>query len=187
MSNRRTGKIARLPYEVRTRVNEMIRDGFTYADIIGWLIAEGHCQARDVNDQNLSNWKEGGFRDWLGEQQRLDDMRLRQEFAMEIVQANEGSKIHEAALQVAANQVYEVLMDYDLEQLKVKLEGDPENYSRLVSALARLSKGGLEFEKYRDQVRQRKDAIAKELEGAKTKGGLAPETIQNIERELKLL
>jgi len=41
--------------------------------------------------------------------------------------------------------------------------------------------------KYRDQVAASKAAIEKELGRAKRKGGLTPETMEAIERELKLL
>ena len=66
------------------------------------------------NDANITNWRTGGYQDWLGEQQRLEDMRLKREFAFEIVSRNEGSKIHEAAAQLAASQLYETISDFDL-------------------------------------------------------------------------
>jgi hypothetical protein len=46
---------------------------------------------------------------------------------------------------------------------------------------------GLALDKYRDQVAERKRAIEAELGKARTGGGLTPETLERIERELKLL
>ncbi len=187
MANRRTGKIARLPFELRTVVNTMLRDGKPYGEIIAWLVSNGITEPGEVNDQNLTNWREGGHQDWLAEQARLEEMQAKREFALQIVQQNEGSKIHEAALQIAASQVYEVLTEFDLSSLKDLLAEKPENYAQIINGLAKLSKGGLEFEKYREQVAQRKEAIAKQLDAARSKGGLQPETLDAIERELKLL
>src|SRR5882724_145059 len=68
--NRRTGKIARFPKRVRDTINELILDGVTYAGIIEELGARG----KGLNAQNLSNWHAGGYKDWLKEQKRRDDM-----------------------------------------------------------------------------------------------------------------
>ncbi len=44
----------------------------------------------------------------------------------------------------------------------------------------------LAFKKYVEQVQARKEAIQRELDAAKSKGGLSPETIEKIEHELNL-
>jgi len=44
----------------------------------------------------------------------------------------------------------------------------------------------LEFQKYSDQVQARKEAIQRQLDAAKSAGGLSPETIEKIEHELNL-
>jgi len=44
----------------------------------------------------------------------------------------------------------------------------------------------LELQKYRDQVEARKQAIQHQLDDAKSEGGLSPETIARIEKELNL-
>jgi len=164
----------------------MLRDGFTYADVIAWLITEGHGEPGDFNDQNLTNWKEGGHQDWLGEQARLEEMKAKREFAMEIVRQNEGSKIHEAALQIAASQVYEVLNEFDLSSLKDLLAEKPENYAALINGLAKLSKGGLEFEKYREQVATRKREMESLLDQPDGRA-ITRETIDQLKEKLRLL
>jgi hypothetical protein len=42
-------------------------------------------------------------------------------------------------------------------------------------------------EKYRAQVEAQKAAMQRELEAAKSEGGLSPETLEKIERELRLM
>lgn len=184
MENRRTGKIARLSFELRTRVNEMLRDGAKYSAVIKFL------ESKDVfglNDQNITNWVNGGYQDWLKEQSRLDDMKAKREFAMQIVRENEGSKLHEATLHLAQSQCYEALADFDISALKELLHEKPENYAAIVNSLAKLSKGALELQKYRELVEERKKKILELTEKAASKGGITPETLLEIEREAKLL
>jgi hypothetical protein len=183
MPNRRTGKIARLRKDLRDQVNTMLRDGAPYAQIIRYLAQNG---ADEINDQNLTNWKDGGYQDWLKEQERLADLQAKREFAFEIVKQNEGSKIHEASLQLAASQLYEVISDYDLTSLKELLADKPANYAKVVNALAKLSSSALDIEKYREQVKAQKDKISAEISKAKN-AGLTPETLTKIEDALNLL
>jgi chorismate mutase len=82
-------------------------------------------------------------------------------------------------------------------RLCAQAEAKPEA-ARLVTALmrpvmdwARLQEQRKERElaeqKYRDQVEAQKAAIEREINAAKTEGGLSLETIERIERELKLM
>jgi hypothetical protein len=183
MSERRKGKVAQLPFATRTEVNTWLRDGITYVEICDRLEKAGFP---GFSEQNVSNWKEGGHEDWLKEQERLADMAAKREFALEIVKANQGSKIHEASLQLAASQIYDVITDFDPSTLKAALTGDPENYARLVNALSKLSEGGLKYERYRQEVEDRKQKALAEIGRAKS-GGITPETLELIEKELKLL
>ena len=191
----RTGKIARLKKAHRDQVNTMLLDGASAESVIrfiGKLVAAGETDADGEaiqlpNDQNITNWREGGYADWLKERQRLDDMRSKREFALEIVKLNEGGKIHEAGLNLAASQIFELLQDFDVQTLKNQLADDPENYSKLVSALARISKEALGFEKYREQVAEARRQIEAALDADKGKGGITPETLEKIRNELNLL
>jgi hypothetical protein len=191
----RTGKIARLKKLHRDAVNGMLRDNCSAESVIRFVaeLAEAGEQDADgaaiqiPNDQNITNWREGGFADWLKEQTRLDDMRAKREFALEIVKQNEGGKIHEAGLNLAASQIFELLQDFDVATLKEQLAEDPENYSKIVSALARISKEALGFEKYRELVAESKRKIEAALDADKGKGGITPETLEKIRNELNLL
>lgn len=180
MSDRRTGKIARLPFAVRTTVNEKLRDGVPYAAIIKGLEEEGHYSPGAVNEQNLTNWAQGGHQDWLKEQERLADMTHKREFALRIVQENEGSKLHEANLHLVASQIYETLTEFDLAGLKEGLADKPLEYTNLVNAIAKVSKGNVELQKYKDTVREQKEKILAATNAAMKKGGITEETRQTI-------
>lgn len=184
MAQARTGKIARAPYEVRKQVNELLRDGKTAKAVINFLNGAG---IPNVSEQNVTNWREGGFQDFLKEQTRLDEMRFKREFAMEIVRQNQGSQLQEATLHLAASQLYEALTDYDIGNLKQLLAEKPENYAAIVNSLAKLSKGALEVDKYKAQVREQKEKIEAALNTAKSKGGLTPETLKTIEEAAGML
>ena len=64
---------------------------------------------------------------------------------------------------------------------------NPAEFNDVVKSLAALSKGALELEKFQEHVRTQKEAIARELKQANDTGGITPDTMQRIERELKLL
>lgn len=191
----RTGKIARLPKTLRDAVNMALDDGASANAIIkivtdakanGATNGDG-SEIEIPNDQNITNWREGGFMDWKRENERLDDMRAKREFALRIVQENEGGKIHEAGLNLAASQIFELLQDFDVSALKERLADNPEEFSKVVSALARISKEALGFEKYRELVAEQKRKITEALSAAKGKGGITPETLQTIEQAAAML
>jgi hypothetical protein len=63
---------------------------------------------------------------------------------------------------------------------------DPRAWYLAQQIACRKSEIQLAFQKYHDQVQARKEAIQRELDLAKSKGGLSPETIEKIEHELNL-
>lgn len=70
------GKIARLPYAIRTELNTRLRDGQTGPEILAWLNDLPAVRKRmgelfsgkAVSLQNLSEWRRGGYREWLTSQ-----------------------------------------------------------------------------------------------------------------------
>jgi hypothetical protein len=69
----RTGKIARLPYGLRDELNVKIRDGKPGVEVVAWLNGEDETRqvlgryfdGRPISEQNLTEWKAGGYQDWL--------------------------------------------------------------------------------------------------------------------------
>lgn len=74
----RQGKIARLPYELREELCRRMRDGQSGKTLIAWLVDVAPQLGR-VNEQNLTNWRQGGYRDWVAGQARCDEIRKRAE------------------------------------------------------------------------------------------------------------
>ena len=83
MSNARKGKIARLPHKIRHEINQMLRDGAAGPDIIKWLkdipevksVMKKYFKGKSVNAQNLSDWRQGGYAEWLVESSQYEEAR----------------------------------------------------------------------------------------------------------------
>jgi len=77
----RTGKIARLPRNIRDTLNTRLDNGEQATDLVRWLnglpevqsLLASDFQGRPINTPNLSAWKAGGFLDW---QRRQDSCGL---------------------------------------------------------------------------------------------------------------
>jgi hypothetical protein len=73
----RNGKIARLPYSIRDTLNRRLHNGESGAKLVKWLnglpvaqeVLAEEFGGRPINEQNLSEWKQGGFEDWLRHQE----------------------------------------------------------------------------------------------------------------------
>ena len=82
----RIGKIARLPRLLREELNRRLADGGLGRQLVVWLNAQPAVQAvlaaefggRPLNAQNLTEWKQGGFREW---QQQQSELALAREIA----------------------------------------------------------------------------------------------------------
>jgi hypothetical protein len=79
----RTGKIARLPREIRDQLNQRLLDGQPGQRLLIWLNSlpeVQHILATDfdgsaINAPNLSAWKTGGYQDWLVRYETLEQAR----------------------------------------------------------------------------------------------------------------
>src|SRR6266480_2599793 len=81
-NQRRNGKIARLPKETRDMINHMLDDGLPYPVIIDELGEAGE----GMNTQNLTNWKQGGYQEYLKVQGLIEQIKAQTETAIEILQ-----------------------------------------------------------------------------------------------------
>src|ERR1700737_2248173 len=80
MNLTRNGKIARLPLAIRQELNRRLDEGEQGKKLVTWLNALPVVQAivttafggKAIREQNLSEWKQGGYRDWLAKQEALE-------------------------------------------------------------------------------------------------------------------
>lgn len=135
------GKIANLPARIREALNRRLHDGQPASVILPWLNALPEVQAvmRErfqpdeedgseyklkpfvtVSEQNLSNWRTGGFLKWQTESAEIEKTKDLAAFSAELAEAA-GLGISKAAKALAAGRIMARLQnageDIDLETL----------------------------------------------------------------------
>lgn len=116
----RQGKIARLPQKIREELNQRLLDGESGKKILPWLnslprvreILGEDFEGLAVSDQNLSDWRNGGFADWVKQRGRIDRTRELARYAAEQSKAN-GATIADGAAAIASGQLLELLEAVD--------------------------------------------------------------------------
>lgn len=106
----RTGKIARLAREIRDELNRRLQDGEPGVRLVAWLnslpdtqrVLASDFKGREINEQNLSEWKAGGYQDWLARQEVLAQSRELAADANEITAATDGRLTDHLATVLAA-------------------------------------------------------------------------------------
>ena len=106
----RTGKIARLPRELREQLNRRLHDGQRGTQLVVWLNSLPEVQGvlacefsgRAISEQNLSEWKQGGYGDWLARQDALAQVRELAADAGELARATDGALVEHLATVLAA-------------------------------------------------------------------------------------
>jgi hypothetical protein len=74
------GKVARLPHAVRDELNRRLRDGEEGKKLVAWLntlpevraLLAARFDGKPIREQNLSEWKKRGYRDWLAYREVLE-------------------------------------------------------------------------------------------------------------------
>jgi hypothetical protein len=106
----RNGKIARLPRDLRDELNRRLDNGEPGVRLAQWLnslpetqtVLNAHFGGRQISEQNLSEWKAGGYRDWLARQEALSQARELAADAKELVEATDGCLTDHLATALAA-------------------------------------------------------------------------------------
>src|SRR5258706_4951070 len=151
-SRKRVGKIAQLPKIQRDLINRLLDDGSTYK------IIEEDMAKQDVslNAENISNWFQGGYQDYLQHGDWLAQMSALRENAGDFLQSDD-LKFHQAIIQVAVTQIFKSLK-------AEKLNDDPANHTRMLNSLCRLSREALGLRKYENTCAQAKAQESRKLD-----------------------
>lgn len=177
---RRRGKVARLPKSIRDQINVMIQDGVPYLQII----ERTGPPAAHLNEDNLSNWKAGGYKDWLRELQVTQALQVKAELAKEIVtHSADDNAAGQAVLQIIAGNLLEFLSETDPAELRQSLLSDSDKFTRFVNSMVRLAEGGIKCELHK--CRQKARSLA--AQGSTGKPGISDEALLEAEAKLKLL
>ena len=154
-SSRRNGKIARLPRATRDMINKMLDDGLPYHVILDEIGEAGEA----INTQNLTNWKQGGYQDWLKQQELIERTRAQTEFAIDLLRETgdvDRALVLRTCELVAATQLLDALMDHGDETVKKLLKDKPQSYFSILNIVCRLADSGLRYEKHHHLLDQAK-------------------------------
>ncbi len=115
----RTGKIARLPKAMRDELNRRLADGEPGKRLADWLnkqpavvtVLNADFGGRPISEQNLSEWKQGGFEDWCRHQESLESARRIIEEAKDYEDLADGSLLPDRFSELAAVTLARLLME----------------------------------------------------------------------------
>ena len=79
----RTGKIARLPRRIRDDLNRRLADVEPGVELVNWLnglpevqsVLQADFEGRRISEQNLSEWRKGGFLEWQRHREAVELVR----------------------------------------------------------------------------------------------------------------
>jgi hypothetical protein len=139
----RKGQIARLPHVIREEVNTRLLEGQSGSKILPWLnklpeviaILDADFDGLKIKAQNLSEWRKGGYEDWLQRRRRVDETKDLAMFSAELGKAR-GQSLSDGAAAIASGKLLTIL-----EGLTSDDELDPDTFETLIRALSALRKG----------------------------------------------
>jgi hypothetical protein len=177
---KRHGKIAKLPRQVRLKINRMLDDGHPHAEIIAALGEHG----KGINKYNLINWEKGGYQEWLKDLPWLEQLQSRLDFAHDVMADPDSPKVREASLVIAVKQMYELITTFEPASFKEKLAEEPATYSRVINSLAKLAEIGLRYDQQHTEAAR---LTTKEKDMASKATGLSKDGLMQFESEYRLL
>jgi len=151
----RVGKIARLPLAVRQELNRRMLDGEPGSKLIAWLnglpevqaVLAAEFQGRPIQKQNLSEWRKGGFQDYVAEQRIPEGLKFFQQQTSGWQATAQAGLTDQLAFQLA------VRVALQLQRLESAPEGPEKarSWRELRACLVALRRGDLDLERLRLQ------------------------------------
>jgi hypothetical protein len=166
----RNGKIARIPLEIREQLNARLADGEPGNRLVQWLNANPDVmkvmaeqfEGRPITEGNLSEWRAGGYEEWLTLDAFLDETRVLSENAGEV-----------AATGISSDHLHIVLLAHHARLLR-NLETMPENefktrlntVRKLTASIMNMRRG--ELQKARLELQRERLELLREKESMKS-------------------
>jgi hypothetical protein len=158
----RTGKIARLPLAIREELNMRLRDNESGQTLLEWLNGEEVVKqvlaksfnGEPINDANLSIWRQGGFAEWLEDQDRVHRIEKLSELSLRLAKAS-GGNLSEGLLAIAAGKLQEALeagCEVEIDEASGKEVISGVSVDKLTAAVAKIR--GMELEAQKLEVKK---------------------------------
>ncbi len=153
--SRRNGKVARLPAELRAKINLMLDDGLPYKTIIEKLGPAG----AHLNEDNISNWRLGGYQDHLKVKALMERAGIQIETAAEMVRENrdlDPALLRRACTQVGLVNYFSTLLEHGQALTANLLSRNPAKVITLMNSCAAMSNAEIAQERSRLSLRPHK-------------------------------
>jgi hypothetical protein len=120
----RKGKIGSLPSDVRRDLNARMFNGEKGPRLLSWLNAIPSVQAilqeqwksEPVSSSNLSEWRSGGYQDYLRQQETVENTRALSQWALDLAKAA-GGDLAAGPAAIAAGRLLSAIESADAEDL----------------------------------------------------------------------
>jgi hypothetical protein len=145
---RRNGKVARLPAALRDQVNRMLDDGLPYKQIIHNLGPAG----QHLTEDNLSNWRHGGYDDYLKTQTLQVRAAIQAEAAADLLRepgAPSPELLRQACSQIGLLSYFTTLLEHGDDYAKQALNRNPAKFITLINSCCNLANTNIAIEKDR--------------------------------------
>jgi hypothetical protein len=109
----RIGKIARLPHDIREQLNRRLQDGQSGPEILHWVNELPPCRqmlaqkfgSRPIDENNLYEWRHGGYEEWLYHEDRRDLLQSRFEHIAKLDAVGDGNQVAERLGVIVASEL----------------------------------------------------------------------------------
>jgi hypothetical protein len=145
-ASRRNGKVARLSSELRHQINRMLEDGLPYKAIIEKLDLEG----KHLTEHNLSNWRLGGYQDYLKIQAIKERARVQTEAAADIVRetgAADLAHLKKVCSQIALLEYIDAIRSHGGQIALESFQRNPAKMITLINACCNMNNTNIAIEK----------------------------------------
>ena len=200
----RIGKIARLPKEIRQKLNERLREGETAKRLVAWLNRLPEVQAIvasafggvPIREQNISEWRKGGYTDW---KQRRAAIEVAVHLAKEAAQ-RKGEEPAKPTLNEAL--VLWLTREYAVATRELAESGDEEKQARLrqmsanmmrlrrverQAAKLKLARKAFAWEKEREGMRRARRKAEREERHETPQEPMTPEEFEAYARQQRAI
>ena len=138
----RNGKIARLPKAVRHELNCRLSEGEPGESLVDWLnerddvkkVLAASFGGRPVSEQNLSEWRAGGYLDWQRHQETLELAQRMMEEGDDIERLSKKGPLTDRMAEMAALALMGLLRAAD------RMEDGPEKHRRILEVVRELNR-----------------------------------------------
>jgi hypothetical protein len=152
LPDKRNGKIAHLPRPLRDRICQRIYENASLTQLAEALnqipevqaVLANHFNAKPISQQNLSEWKAGGYRDWLLKRQLLENKTESVADARQLAQTAHG--LADSLFGILTLDYAQLMMNRD--------QDDDETFEKKRAALSILSQDIVRLRRCQIQARR---------------------------------